>query len=43
MNILVTGATGFVGERLVRALLKDNKITALTKSNENRLLGLKNV
>src|SRR3989338_6250591 len=43
MNILVTGATGFVGERLARALAKDNKITALTKSNENRLLGLKNV
>ena len=35
MNILVTGASGFMGERLVKVLLKENhKVRILVRSRE---------
>ena len=46
MRILLTGATGFVGENLLKALLAtDNTIYVLTRSPEkmNDILGKENI
>ena len=35
MNIVVTGSSGFVGQHVVRELVKNNNVTVFTRSKDN--------